>query len=210
MCIRDRLVSGRFDDVPVYLLDFKKHLKPEFALSKELINLPNGRPSMAIYTLEGIRYCTREWEFTDIEYAPGQKILQRKRVVLNYIRPNGSKSDDIVLENKTYDPTSLSDGALIYRDRVMARQTIVDEINAFINGVFAQGGLNDAQVAAMVRFVWNETIGERDDYVSLGTPDYAKYLDNAELTHPERQWLATPIAAGVTIADYIKQRISIT
>lgn len=204
-------VSDQFDDQPAYIIDFTKHLKPQFALSKELANSPNGRPMLATYTYEGTVYAERRWEFTDMPVPQGGTVLVNKKVILNYYKTDGTLSPDRILENKNYNLNSLSDLALIYSDRVQARQTIVDEINAFVNAVFASAGMTDAQVAAMVQFVWNESVMERDDYVDLGTTGYADYLANADLTDPNRQWLLTefdPAAPGVTLADYIAARIT--
>ena len=204
------LVSDQFDDLPVYLIKHKDHLKAQFALSEHMEFHRNGRPKYAEFTMEGVLYLTENWIFTDVEVAPGQKRLTNKKVIVNFIGNDGSKSNDIVTINKDYDPTSLSDGRLIDKDRVLARETVVAEIKTYIGAVFAAGGLTDEQVSNLVKFVWTESLAPRDDFVSLGTSDYSDYLQNADYSEPQRQWLLTDLSGGggYTLKQYIIDRLA--
>ena len=199
------LVDGFYDDLPVNILDFKTCLKSDVSLDKTITMFDNGRPAKNQYFHNDILYAEIRFVFSDVNSLLTQRIEE-----LYYIKNDGvTFSPKIVIKNRTYDHTDLTDGAIVVQERIDARNQIVASMKAFLSGVLMQAlGQSMAQVVTTITPFWDETQADREHFIDLGTDAWQDALKAIDLTTTAYTYLSIPIDGnGTTARDYMAARL---
>jgi len=196
-------VDVNFIDDRIHLVDFKRHLKANVALTKKTYRAADGRPTYNEYYYDGELMAKIYFIFESNE----NNLLTRRTEKLVYIKNDDTEGNLITIKDKIYDINDVSDASLVVQERVTARQYIVDSLNIFILGVLAQYHPDNTQNEniMMVLPYWNDTEAQRLMFIDLGLPDWKNSLAAIDINDlPEdRAWLGYVIDAnGTTVRDY--------
>ena len=195
-----------FQDVSdITSIDFKRDTKPEIALAKTPIDLPNGRPSKNQYYHDGELVAELRFEFTD-----ENSLMKTRKEVINYVKNDGTMGPDIVIKNRVYNHQNPSDGAECIAERTKSRTKIVGALKAFLSGVIMQAtGQTVAQVIQTITPFWDDCQKERESFIEFGTGDWSTYLVGIDVANSAYTYLGIPInAQGVTVRDYMVSRLN--
>lgn len=196
-------VDINFIDSRIHLVDFKKDLKPEVALTKKTYRLPNGRPDYNEYYYNGELMAKIDFIFE----ANENNLLTRRTEKLYYIKNDGTDGISITIKDKIYDINDMSDASLIVQERVNARTYIVNSLNIFILGVLQQYHADKTQeeLILMVMPYWNDCEAERIMFIDLGLPNWKNSMAAIDITNlpDDRTWLGYTIDENeTTVRDY--------
>lgn len=197
-----------FSDSKINLVDFTMHLKPNIALNKTTTMLPNGRPGINTYTYDGVVLAKIYFEFEEFD-----GLVTRRKEILKYIKNDGTESNPILIKEKSYDMSNLSDAGLVMKERITARTLIVDSLNLFILGVLSNYNPTKTQpeLIEMVIPYWDATNTIRRKYVDIAGTEWKTSLQAEDINNlpADRTWLAYIIDANnTTLLDYIISRIN--
>ena len=198
------IADSEYEDKPIHLLDFKRHLKRDVALTKKIIMLPNGRPKKVEYTHNSIKYAEISFEFTD-----SNSLMTRRVRKLSYVKKDNSLGSEITIEDRHFDLSDLTDGAISVQERVSARSSIVSGMKAFLSGVIMKSkGISITQVIDLITPFWDECFVERHHFVEFGKSDWKEFLQQIDLSSTNYDYLATPVDAnGTKVRDYMVGRL---
>ena len=186
------LINDEFMNFPIENIDFKRHVRSDVVMEKKVSMLDNGRPEKSSYYFNDELIAEIHFVF---ETTP-ENLMTKRTEVLYYFRDNETKSEPITLKSKTYDLTDSYEGALVLKERIDARVTIVENLKAFLSGVIMQAtGQSLVPVINMIKPFWDECKIKREDFIELGTHDWVEYLSNIDLTTTPYTFLAIPISA---------------
>jgi len=196
-------VDVNFIDDRIHLVDFKRQLKANIALTKKTYRSSDGRPTYNEYFYNNELMAKIYFIFESNE----NNLLTRRTEKLVYIKNDGSEGDLITIKDKIYDITDVSDASLIVQERVNARIYLVDSLNIFILGVLAQYHPTNTQNEniMMVLPYWNEIESERMMFINLGLPDWKDSMAAIDINNlsTDHTWLGYVIDAnGTTVRDY--------
>ena len=196
-------VDVNFTDSRIHLVDFKRHLKADVALTKKTYRLPNGRPDKNEYYYNSVLMAKIYFIFETNE----NNLLTRRTEKLVYIKNDDTDGTEIIIKDKIYDITDVSDASLVVQERVIARTYIVDSLNIFILGVLGQYHPDKTQneLIMMVLPYWNDCESDRLLFIDLGLPNWKDSLGVIDLTNlpSDRAWLGYVIDGnGTTVRDY--------
>jgi len=196
-------VDVNFIDDRIHLVDFKRQLKADVALSKKTYRSADGRPTYNEYYYNEELMAKIYFIFESNE----NNLLTRRTEKLVYIKNDNTEGNLITIKDKIYDINDVSDASLVVQERVTARQYIVDSLNIFILGVLAQYHPDNTQNdnILMVLPYWNDSESERLMFIDLGLPNWKNSLGNIDIDNlpSDRLWLGYVIDGnGTTIRDY--------
>lgn len=209
--IKDFIIGNYTDpyyiNQPFNLFDFKNMLLRECATSKKTYKLANGRPQKAEYYIDGILVAVIYWTFT----TTASNVVTNKKLELVYIRPDNSESDKILIKNKDFDPTdqSIDDGALVMKERVDARNNILEGIKANLAGIIMAGlGKTMAETVVVIRPFWDEYSSQRSDFIELGAENWRTEMAALDLGVTAHTWLGIELAPTYTVRDFIVEKLT--
>jgi len=199
------VVDETYDDLPVNLIDFKRHLKPTETLNKLVTMGANGRPEKADYTYNNEIYARIDFSF--VEDANG--LINERTETLYYMELDGSDGPAIIIKHKTYDSSNLCDGALVMQERASARKSIVNEIKAFTAGVLQVTMQCDIPaVVTTIKPFFDDHSQHLYDFIELGDDSFLIAIQGIDTT-TDYTWLGTFWnAVPNTIQEYFISRLT--
>ena len=204
-------VDAFYDDQPIHLIDFKRHLKPPSTLNKVVTKAKDGRPIHATYymgadTSESNCLARIHFLFQNLTDSP---MMGRRAEVLCYIDNNGEEGPDIYIKDKIFNPYDQHDLMLMIEERVNARKSIVASLKgSLVGAIQAHTGQSTFDVALDVSLFWGDLSESRDAFVELGTDTFRDTIVAIDLGTTVHSWLSLEIAAGVTIQMYLADTLT--
>lgn len=197
-------VQDQFLNLPPSKIDFRRHLKENIYLQKNVLMLPNGRPQKALYSYNNELIAEIEFVFEVSSF----NFMTRRTEKLSYYKRNNTVTehwvlaDDIYLESNPYHLREMM------KERSEARSMIFEEVKAFLNGVLAQfylpQGWTYLQILGVAGDFWNAYSNDIDAWINVGSPRFATNL-NAETNF---SFLDVTVAENTTVRQYILAKTS--
>lgn len=198
------IVDEQFAQWAPSKIDFRKHLKPNIYLQKNVIMLPNGRPQKALYSYNG--ELIAEIEFTFQTNAFNFMIRRIER--LAYYKRSGGLSDQWVIADDMYDQNNPYHLREMMKERSGARALIIEEVKAFLNGVLAQfylpQGKTYPEILEVAGTFWDKYSTPIDSWINVGAPQFHQTLT----AETEFTFLDFEVATGVTVRAYVLNKTS--
>jgi len=198
------LIEPVFANLPTSKIDFRRHLRPEVYLQKNILMLPNGRPQKALYSFNNILIAEIEFIFEVNAF----NFMARRTEKLAYYKKSGLLSDKFVIADDVYNMNNPYHLREMMKERSEARSLIIEEVKAFLNGVLAQyylpQGKTYPEILEIAGEFWDKYSTPIDSWISVGSPQF-KTLLTADV---DFVFLSTPVAAGVTVRSYILNKTS--
>jgi len=208
------MVDENYDNLPINLIDFKRHLQPPKTLNKVVQKGADGRPIIAEYfygdatnpdnLMAKIYYLFKNFD--------GSPLMCRRAEVLNYINLDGEESPDIYIKDKKYDINNPTDLETIIAEREKARLAILSSIKGALVGIIQANApeLNTDEISALVSPFWAEYANERQSFLDLGTDDFRDSIEEIDLGTTVHSWLGMFAAPSYTIQDYLVDQLTYT
>lgn len=198
------LIDDEFISFPPSKIDFRRHLKENIYLQKNVIMLPNGRPQKAIYSYDGGLVAEIEFTFEVNAF----NFMTRRIEKLAYYKQNDTKTDQWLVADDIYDPANPYHLREMMKERSEARSMIFEEIKAFLNGVFATyyvpQGKTYAEILVIAGNLWNKFSTDIDSWINVGSPKFSQNITIDE----DFPVLDFEISAGVTLRAWILNKVS--
>lgn len=198
------LVAPQFANYHPAQIDFRRHLLPGIVLMKNVIMAPNGRPEVAQYFYGGKIICEIKFVFT----TNAMNFMTKREEKLGYYTLGGSVPEYYVISSQDYDLNNPYYMAEAVNERFQARTLIFNQIKAVCNGVlytiFTSQGKTYPEILDIASLFWKEFNDEVNDWLNTGS----SALKNALLTDTVFTFFDNELAAGVTIRQYIINKIS--
>lgn len=180
-------------------IDFRKHLKPNIYLQKNVIMLPNGRPQKALYSYNNELIAEIAFEFETNVF----NFMIRRIERLAYYKRNGDLSEQWVIADDVFDQNNLYHLREMMKERSEARALIIEEVKAFLNGVLAQfyvpQGKTYSEILEIAGNFWDAYGGKIDSWINVGAPQFRTDL-TADVAFDFLDFEFTP---GVMVRQYI-------
>lgn len=200
------LIAEDFEGLPIYTIDFKRHLKPSIALNKTVEKSMDGRPIKSNYYYNGDLIAVIYFEFL----TTPENLVYRRSEKLKYILNNNQEGLEISIKEKTYDLTNPADGENVIKERVDARESIISNIKYFLIGIMqANTQQNLSEIIEVIKPFWEEYETERKDFIELGDNSWVEALSLIDLATTPHVWLNYVVNdEGTTVLSYIIWRLS--
>jgi hypothetical protein len=198
------LVQDQFLNLPPSKIDFRRHLKENVYLQKDVLALPNGRPQKALYRYNGEIIAEIEFVFEVNQF----NLMTRRIEKLAYYKRNDATTEKWVIADDFYDASNPYHLREMMKERSEARSMIFEEIKAFLNGVFAAyyvpQGKTYAEILVIAGNLWNKFSTDIDSWVNVGSPKFSQNITLDE----DFPVLDFEISAGVTLRAWILNKVS--
>lgn len=199
-----KFVDPKFLSYPIAKIDFRRHLKENLYLDKDVTTLPNGRPQKAIYSYEGEVIAEIEFVFEVNAY----NFMTRRIEKLAYYKNNNTITEQYIIADDKYDVANPYHLREMMKERSEARSMIFEEIKAFLNGVFAAyyvpQGKTYGEILVIAGNLWNKFSTDIDAWINVGSPKFSQNITADE----DFDVLDFQIAAGVTLRAWILNKVS--
>lgn len=197
-------VDEKFATLPPSKIDFRRHLKENLYLQKSVTMLPNGRPQVATYTLDGFLIAEIEFVFETNAF----NFMTRRTEKLSYYKRNNTKSDQWVIADDFFDVANPYHLREMMKERSEARSMIFEEVKAFLNGILAQfylpQGWTYGQILEVAGDFWVTYSSDIDAWINVGSPRFATNLT----ADTEFDFLDVVVSEGVTVRQYVLTKTS--
>ena len=202
------LVNEDNDDVHINQVDFKRDLKSDVALQKELTRSADGRPLYAEYFHDGVLIAKIYFYF--ILDASG--LITRRSEYLHYIKNDNSENSPIIIKDKTYNFASATDFSFVIKERQEGRQAIIDEIKAVLLLTLSNANptFTVEQVIALGIPFFDEQDNNIKHFVELGTSEFKDALVAIDLVTTAHDWLNEEVAPSLNLRDYMVAKLTYT
>jgi hypothetical protein len=185
-------------------IDFRRHLKENIYLQKNILMLPNGRPQKALYSYNDELIAEIEFTFEVNDF----NFMTRRIEKLAYYKRNDTTTDQWVIADDVYDVANPYHLREMMKERSEARSMIFEEVKAFLNGVFAAyyvpQGKSYAEILVIAGALWNKFSTDIDAWINVGSPKFSQNIaDDTDF-----EVLDFQIAAGVTLRAWILDKVS--
>jgi hypothetical protein len=185
-------------------IDFRRNLKENIYLQKNILMLPNGRPQKALYSYNDELIAEIEFTFEVNDF----NFMTRRIEKLAYYKRNDTTTEQWVIADDLYDVANPYHLREMMKERSEARSMIFEEIKAFLNGVFAAyyipQGKSYAEILVIAGDLWNKFSTDIDSWINVGSPKFSANIAADE----DFDVLDFQIAAGVTLRAWILNKVS--
>lgn len=197
-------VDSAFKNLHPSKIDFRRHLKSDVYLQKNVTMAPNGRPLKATYSQGSIVVAEIEFRFQ----VTSMNFMARRTELLCYFKKDGSPSDQWVIADDIYDMQNPYHLREVMKERSEARANIIEEVKAFLNGVLAQfylpQGKTYPEILNIAGQFWDKYSTPIDSWINVGAPQFKDML-TADTEFP---FLSVPISQTETVRQYILNKTS--
>lgn len=198
------LVQETFASYHPSKIDFRRHLKTDVYLQKNVVMLPNGRPEHALYSYNGELIAEIDFVFETNE----MNFMTRRKEILYYYKASGQKGEGYTIADDLYDASNPYHLREMMKERSESRSLIIEEIKAFLNGVLAAAyipqGCTYTQILELAGSFWSAHYVEINSWINVGSPQFSTAIQN----NVQFAFLNNEVSEGVTVRDYILQKIS--
>jgi len=126
------LVAEAFDDWSYFSVDFKRHLRPEFALTKEVdFDLATFRPQIASYYHNGVLMAQLRWVFK----TDANNLVTLRREEISYTLLDGSQGPWFTIKNQIYNIARSDHRSQMVQERERTRRDLINDISIIVFGV---------------------------------------------------------------------------
>lgn len=202
------LVDDYHDCVDVNQIDFKRHLKPAIALNKKVSMQDDGRPLIAEY-FNGSTLIAKIYFYFILD---SNSFMTRRTEDLVYIKNDDTEGLVIRIKDKTYDFSNPMDAARMLEERSQGRKTIIEQIKATTLAVLSAANptLSTEQVIGIGLPFWDEQDIALQHFIGLGTTELLDNVTAIDLATTPHDWLNEEVSAGVTLKDYMIDKLTYT
>lgn len=147
------LIEETFDSWPYWCIDFTIHKKINVSYEKNVTMLPNGRPSVAVYTyikseypdITGKEVARITWEFEDSPttglFSSRKEFVSFKRKPDAFTDPANEWSDPFMIKETILNPTRAYDQIKAMEEREKGRKNVISEVKLIVFGFLMQAKL---------------------------------------------------------------------
>ncbi len=200
------LVDDNFKNYPTDKIDFRKHLKKDVHLQKDVVMLPNGRPSYAVYKFnnELIARIDFVFELNQLE------LMTRRKEVLYYYNTANVLKGGFIISDEMYDIlNSQYHQTKVLQESSQCRINVIESTKAILNLFLRQYySVNDpvnfnANMLNVANFfkTYNDSI---ETWIKTGLNTFA--LDIQSDT--SYQFLNLSFQTNLSVREYILYRIT--
>lgn len=198
------LVHDQFKTLHPSKIDFRRHLKSDVYLQKNVVMLPNGRPQKAIYSFNSQAIAEIEFVFAVNAF----NFMVRRTEKLSYYKGSGEKSEQYIIADDYFDQNNPYHLREMMKERSNSRAMIFEEVKAFLNGVLAQfylpQGKTYPEILTIAGQFWDKYSTPIDSWINVGAPQFRTMM----LAESEFNFLDAPVSEGVTVRSYIINKTS--
>lgn len=207
------ILEERFKKRHFNAVDFKRHLKPPNALNKKTEMETDGRPKKA-------KYYRRNEDETEtlvatIDYLfsldSNTGLVKRRTEQLKYKKKNGNYTPAATIKDKFYDLTDMNELSVVIEERRQGRKFLTSEIKAMLLTVLslANPTFSTAQVVGIGKVFFTEFKQVIDDFEQMGDESFKDDVAAINIAN-DYTWLAIEIGPGVSLQDYIVDKLTYT
>ena len=197
-------VDDKFVNYTPSKIDFRMHLKTDVYLQKNVSMLPNGRPHIATYSLDGENIAEIEFVFEVNAY----NFMTRRTEKLSYYKRNGDKSEQWIIADDLYNINNTYHLQEMMKERSGARVLILEEIKAFLNGVLAAfyipQGKTYLEILEIAGDFWEVYSIDINAWINVGSPKFKNNLT----TDSAFAFLDANVSESLTVREYIINKLS--
>lgn len=201
------LVDRAFNDYKYWHLDFRRHLKKEVALTKDVSFDVVGRPIEALYTFNDVLYAKLKWTFINL---PNSNLMGSRKEEVLYILNNGSEGPTFTVKEDFYDiAASPYHKGIVLQERVKGRSFILDDLKGTVLGSLKASNptLPEMDVIEIGSEFFDTYSSELSTFKETGSKKIVTSTD----TDTSLPWLdddLTPEMPGYKIRDHIKAKLN--
>lgn len=182
-------------------IDFRKHLKRDIYLEKDVSMSLDGRPSIAIYTHNGQNVAKIRFQFSFDAYY----FLSERKEFLSYYYSDGTLSEEIAISSEAYNAlTSPYHMKKSQEERIMSRENIIQmlkgKIQIFILQAAAATSLETMMpIINSVSAFFKKYDSSYRTWLEAGAGDFIQVItDDVEFA-----FLDATVAPDITIRMYV-------
>ena len=198
------LIHEQFKTLHPSKIDFRRHLRSDIYLQKNVIMMPNGRPQKSLYYHNDKLIAEIEFVFQVNAF----NFMVRRTEKLAYYKESGERSEQWVIADDIYDQANPYHLREMMKERSESRAMIIEEVKAFLNGILAQfylpQGKTYAEILQIAGQFWDKYSTPIDSWINVGAPQFQQTL-TADTSFA---FLDVEVATGVTVRTYVLNKTS--
>lgn len=201
------LVDESFSSYLPNKIDFRKMLKINIHIQKDVIMHENGRPDYAIYTYnnENIAKIRFEFELNDLQ------LMTRRKEILTYFDENNIESEEYIISDEIYNLNSEYHQTKVIIESTLCRENVLSNVkitlNSFLRNYFYQQNPDPNYVLSQMMIVadlFTVYSGSFESWLSTGLPTIINDL-NSDTNYA---FLDIELQPNFTIRQYAIMRFS--
>ena len=198
------LVEDKFLDLPMHSLDFTIHLKPEFALSKDVDYEENGRPMLAHYSWMDRELAQLRWTFTN---QPNSYLMATRKEEVSYVKLDGTMGEWFTIKNQVFDMSKPHHRNRVLEERKNGRAFILSDVKAVVLGTLQAYNptMSEEEVVELGGAFWELHSAGLSSFLDTGSKGIVTAIQNDATT----TWLSLVMSPpSTTIRDYLMAKLN--
>lgn len=200
------LVASQFLHLSADKIDFRMHLHKGLSLNKKGTTSQNGRPVKSEYFLGEEKICEIIFAFEDNEYG----MVAKRTESLGYCDIDGDIPEHNVIHEQTYDVNNSYDLSEMLKERALSKQTILNEIKGFLNGVLISIYMsepfnkNPTEITNIFISFWKQYTPAINAFVEVDASAFYQAVES----DTDYEFMNFEIAENTTVRSWILSRIN--